>query len=131
LWLLLFLFKEIALNKSSPEKAGGGGSIPSLATILEASKPYCLRHLQEFACIGAACGIPPVESERSPKSLRLRNGSHGSHPVLHDYHCLLLMRMEIGSSGSRGAFFSAFSSRDTRYNSFSYIWATIAMLVAR
>jgi hypothetical protein len=35
--LLSFCFNMIAMNDSSPEKAGGGGPIPSLATTLNIS----------------------------------------------------------------------------------------------
>jgi hypothetical protein len=61
---------QLTMNEASPEKAGVGGSIPSLATT---SNPSCFKHLLIFVWIATLCETASVESIWSPNSSRLRS----------------------------------------------------------
>ena len=62
--------KDLLTEEYSPEKAGVGGSIPSLATT---SNPSCFKHLLIFVWIATLCETASVESIWSPNSSRLRS----------------------------------------------------------
>jgi hypothetical protein len=74
----------IALNESSPEKAGVGGSIPSLATTF---KLPCFKHLQPLVEIATLCenwlrGVH-LESKLITAAFVV---SVGNHVVVADFH---------------------------------------------
>jgi hypothetical protein len=61
---------EMRIEDDSPEKAGVGGSIPSLATIPNLP---CFKRLHTFVSMAMRCESGSVESIWSPNSSRLRS----------------------------------------------------------